>query len=459
MIYADFPSYSKGERRAETASLDLERCRTSPSKAARRSGLKRPFRSMELRVLLGDPHYRIVGAKGGVAVVNAVSGELVEGVDQERALKIARSRVKEGGDAKVATLSQRDQWTPRNSYKQHLPLQKVSMKDPSGNLLYVSSRTGELVQRCDANERLLAWLGPIPHWLYFRDLRVHRELWMDAVIVLAFAGVFMCLLGLILGFVRTRWCKGQKWPRSIYRKGWFKWHHYLGFVFGLFLFTWTLSGALSLDPFSYHDPTSLSFEEERTYSGKSLDPALFNRSPDKLASSVGDELQELRFHIFDGKAWYLLFGKEGLMKMVSAGDRSGQGSSKAIRRGVREGLQRLHPGSSFESTSLLEEGDAYYDEAPFPVLRYKLDDPKASWYYASPITGEVRAVYTGSGRADRWLYHGLHSLDFPGFYQSRPLWDIVVILLVCGAVLLSGSGIVLALKWGIRKFNRMKRAR
>ena len=36
----------------------------------------------------------------------------------------------------------------------------------------------------------------------------------------------------------------------------------------------------------------------------------------------------------------------------------------------------------------------------------------------------------GAGRfdeANRWLYHGLHSLDFPFLYARRPLWDVVMI--------------------------------
>lgn len=457
MIYADFPSYSANERRAETDILDLARWEISPEEAVRKSHLERPLRSIELRVLLGDPHYRIVGVNGKIEVMNAVDGERVSDIDQERALKTAESRVEDVSGAEVATLSRRDRWTPQNSYEQHLPLYKVSMNDGEGKLLYVSSSTGEVVQRCNAQERFLAWFGPIPHWLYFRDLRVHRELWMDTVIVLAFAGALMCLLGIVLGFVRTRLRKG-KWPSSIYRKGWFKWHHYLGFIFGLFLFTWTLSGALSLDPFSYHDPTSLSFEEGRTYAGAGLDPELFEPSPDEFASSVGEGVQEVRFHVFDGNAWYLLIGKDGPIKMVPASDTGGQGSLKEIRAGVRKGLQRLHPEASITDHSLLEEGDAYYDEGPFPVLRYKLDDAKESWYYASPRTGRIEAVFTRSGRADRWLYNGLHSLDFPGFYQARPLWDIVIIVLLGGVTLLSGTGMGLAVKWAIRKFKRYKSA-
>jgi hypothetical protein len=40
-------------------------------------------------------------------------------------------------------------------------------------------------------------------------------------------------------------------------------------------------------------------------------------------------------------------------------------------------------------------------------------------------------------RLNRWLYHGLHSLDFPFLYHARPAWDIVVVALSLGGIALS----------------------
>ena len=37
-------------------------------------------------------------------------------------------------------------------------------------------------------------------------------------------------------------------------------------------------------------------------------------------------------------------------------------------------------------------------------------------------------------RLERWLYDGLHSLDFPFLYYQRPLWDAVLILLSIGGI-------------------------
>jgi hypothetical protein len=46
------------------------------------------------------------------------------------------------------------------------------------------------------------------------------------------------------------------------------------------------------------------------------------------------------------------------------------------------------------------------------------------------------------GRWNRWLYHGLHSLDFPFLYNRRPLWDIVLIVLSAGGLVLSATTLV-----------------
>jgi hypothetical protein len=50
-------------------------------------------------------------------------------------------------------------------------------------------------------------------------------------------------------------------------------------------------------------------------------------------------------------------------------------------------------------------------------------------------------------RMERWLYTGLHDLDFQALYQRRPLWDLVVILLSLGGLALSVTGVVAAWRW------------
>jgi hypothetical protein len=92
--------------------------------------------------------------------------------------------------------------------------------------------------------------------------------------------------------------------------------------------------------------------------------------------------------------------------------------------------------------------DAYYygrcDEEPcrspaLPVLRVKFGDPDATWLYADPARGAIVRREVRRTRLNRWLYHGLHSLDVPGLYNRRPLSDLVVISLSLGGLVLTLS--------------------
>ena len=53
-------------------------------------------------------------------------------------------------------------------------------------------------------------------------------------------------------------------------------------------------------------------------------------------------------------------------------------------------------------------------------------------------------------RVERWLYNGLHSLDFAFWYNRRPLWDVAMIVLLLGGLTTSSLGLFL----GIRRLRR-----
>jgi hypothetical protein len=70
------------------------------------------------------------------------------------------------------------------------------------------------------------------------------------------------------------------------------------------------------------------------------------------------------------------------------------------------------------------------------------------------VMSRVVAQVTRRERIQRWLYHGLHSLDFPWLYERRPLWDIVVLTLCLGGATLSAIGFVLAVRRVTRQVTR-----
>jgi hypothetical protein len=100
---------------------------------------------------------------------------------------------------------------------------------------------------------------------------------------------------------------------------------------------------------------------------------------------------------------------------------------------------------------MLNEYDAYYydrtRQKPLPVLRLRFGDARQTWLYINPQTASIQARYTNRSRYERWLYQGLHDLDFPFLYWHRPAWDLTVIILSIGGMVLIVTSIVLAVKY------------
>ena len=113
-------------------------------------------------------------------------------------------------------------------------------------------------------------------------------------------------------------------------------------------------------------------------------------------------------------------------------------------------LKHAAPKASIVESALLDDYDAYYysrqRQTALPILRVKFDDPDRTWVYVDPELSTVVARIHKTDRIERWLYNGLHSLDFPGFYNRRPLWDIVVLTLMLGGLTSSTIGFCLGMK-------------
>ena len=118
------------------------------------------------------------------------------------------------------------------------------------------------------------------------------------------------------------------------------------------------------------------------------------------------------------------------------------------------------PGTGVDDAAWLDGYDAYYydrgRELSLPVLRVRFADPQRTWLYLDPRRGAIVRKEERLSRVNRWLYHGLHSLDFPFLYYRRPLWDIVVIALSLGGLILSATTLVPALHRLRRHVRRLQ---
>jgi len=84
---------------------------------------------------------------------------------------------------------------------------------------------------------------------------------------------------------------------------------------------------------------------------------------------------------------------------------------------------------------------------PLPVILVRFSDPGESTYYIDPKTARIIEGYNSHSRWNRWLYHGLHSMDFPWLYKYRPFWDVLLLLLLTGGTILCVTSLLLA--WNV----------
>ena len=109
----------------------------------------------------------------------------------------------------------------------------------------------------------------------------------------------------------------------------------------------------------------------------------------------------------------------------------------------------------------LHEYDNYYrsrdNSRPLPVLRVRYLNEQRTWLYLDPNHGTI-SQQTRVSRLRRWLYDALHEFDLPFLYNRRPLWDIVVITMSIGGIVLSGTTLWPMLKRLARHGRRVVRS-
>lgn len=468
MMYAGgMPRLTPELRLQRLAALDPARVRLTPAEAAERAGLKGFGGRAVLVSILDRPAYRF--GQRRPTIVFADTGERLDrlGVAQARAVASRFAGLPEDRIRYLSTLDRVDQWTLIDSAQ--LPLYKFAVEDAGGTELYVSERTGEVAMMTTRRSRALAWAGTIPHWFYFSALRTNQPLWYRVVVWTSALACILAVIGLALALTRS-------WKSYV---GLLRWHYVTGALFGVFTLTFAFSGLLSMEPFAWTNAQGLEIPRQALTGGEvdlsafgPMDPVVWNRLLD------GRSLKEVEFVRIQGEhyyavrhtpategagrrerlhqPYYVTGRREPERLLVSAGTlqvRDEPFSTPSILARLREAV----PDAPILESALLTEYDSYYYSrqrlTPLPVLRVKFGDAAETWVYIDPSNSQVLSAIPRLARLERWLYNGLHSLDFAFWYDRRPLWDIVMIVLSLGGLATSGLGVWM----GLRRLRRAAR--
>ncbi|WP_083567381.1 PepSY domain-containing protein [Hyphomicrobium sp. CS1GBMeth3] len=439
MLYVPFPSWSDAERLTHLPRVAIERVFVTPDDAFAASGAKALPQTFRLEMLADEPVYRVV-AGGKISSISAVTGQPVGPVDAEQARRHVVA-VFPGTQPKLIEALGYDQWTVARRFDAHRPLYKLTLDDGLGTIVYVSSKTGEIVQNATRNERFWNWLGAVPHWIYFSPIRKDQELWRQAVMWLSGPLVIGAIAGFWIGILRLRVRQPYAQARVTPYRGWMKWHHVGGLAGGLFLTTWIASGWLSVNPFSLFARTQFSDAQRVAYAGWS-EGQPFGVTLAALRAAGDERPTEISFVRIGGEP-RLLAKRNDSTVMVEP-----ESGSLAVIADAEliAAARRALPAADMVRADRLTEEDLYWyshhRKRPLPILKVEFDDPSATWLFIDPATAGIVAVSDRSARVYRWLFNFLHDYDLPILLRNQPARDILVWVLSIAGLVVSVSGIV-----------------
>lgn len=447
LYYVPFPSLTQAERLAGLPALALPAdCCMTAQEAGRRAGLK--FTEARLGMHAAGPVWRLLaggaeeGGKARWQVLDARNGVVLAPLSAEATAAVAESF--SGRKLLRAEPVEADQWSTAQSLNAHRPLLHMTMDGDDGLELYVSPSSGEVLRDTRRGERFWNWVGAIPHWFYFSQLRQWNDarknlvVWSSSLgVVAAFSGVVLGIWQLFLN--RSRWIP--------YRSFWPRWHHIGGLAAGVVTFTWILSGLLSVNPWHLFSTRAAPAGERAQWLGAPSAAKLNPGTALAAAVATASDLQpkEIDMLRIAGQSWYRVRGVAG-QRLVRADEGAPAVAAALPDETIKATLAGLRKEAGEPVLVKLDAYDELYYSREYEAdTNKKFNKPlpvwRAQWadgivVYADPASGRVLMRQDNSNRWQRVFYNGLHSFDF-NFLMQRP-WlrgGLIVLLSLLGTAL------------------------
>ncbi|WP_374533371.1 hypothetical protein [Phenylobacterium sp.] len=417
MLFIHWPKVTSEERAAGLPLMTWAQYRQAPADTPLSAG-----------DLIEDLAGRPILRSGG-EVFDLVTGRPLDGVSGEEARWIAAAYARAHGltarPAEVIAV-ERDQWTVTGYFNKRRPFWRVRFDDPLASDIYVSQGDGEVSQHTDRAQRVLNWLGPIPHWLYPQVLRQDARLWTQVVIWTSLAGVFLIAIGIYLGLVAWRPWRDERLTPF---RGMMRWHHLFGLGAGVLTLTWTASGLLSMQPFGLLD----SAPDPRAQAYRAAQEARVEAGPVLAAlKAAAPKARQVIVAPFQGEAYLMVDGVRHDAAMRPAALPPSDLAAAAKRLGGEQGLLTVEDAYWY----------GHHEPARLPVWRVIAAD--GTRYYLDPATGELLRSFGASARSYRWLHLGLHRLDFIRGFDRGGGWAAAMTALLGVCLVGIGAGVVLA---------------
>jgi hypothetical protein len=386
------------------------------------------------------------------------------------------------------------------------------MNDGAGTEYYAAEQSNDIVHRTDRTGRLLAYSGYIIHNLFFFRQRTWWMPFLGFVAWMAMAMVVTGVaVGIWRVALKPRF-RHKGVPTYTPYSGWMKWHHYAGLIFGVFSISWVLSGMIPIYAFPIPGWSQIAKRVESNGTGfimgtprvsptSSMTPDMANAitggpldleplQVENLRNAV-EAIQgefvptEVEILQFQGEPYFVAYQppttaeeaarwttnnainqvnlpQDNPHVFVSLRHPSNGVMTSFTPESMEKASREAMPGVPVIDSEWLTDFDEYYYQTVpsfelgrhkpayvLPVLRVRYADENQTWLYFTPALGQM-VKFDKLDRANRWIYDGLHAMDWPGLFGRRPLWDIVTIALLVGLAAVSITTLVPA-------YRRLKR--
>ena len=362
MIYVPFPSLSDGERIERSEFVDTSDI----------TSLSESFKAAEINIasrirLLQYQERPILVAEGDSSKVVAVFADSSELVPETYRRELARHS-REIFRFPCYFVSDQiiyDQWVVHDRFDPYRPFFRVDLDDEDRTHLYVSTKTTEVHQKTNRQQRLWNYFGAVIHWIYPTVIRKDWALWDQLVWWVSLFGILGVIAGIILGLKHsvTGWKRGSELLSSPF-SGWLAWHHKLGFIFGVFVLLWIFSGWLSMDHgrlFSTPNPT---LNQETNLRGIQLSAALNQVTQEDL--NKFSNVREFEISALDGRA--MLIAKNGQTSELLFTEANSSPNQDYLISTARSAVSQAWPETSIKSSYIVAADDVYghLREGSFP---------------------------------------------------------------------------------------------
>ena len=445
--FVSFPSLSAADRHADSEPIDMVRLQTEPGTA-----LAKVPAATDLRLVsvAGRPVYLAQGPEGAWTSIAGDTGEILPFATANTAATIA-GRFSGAPIASTSGPLEYDQWIVHQHFDSFRPFYRVQVNDGEGTELYVSARTGEVLQKTRFAQRAWNWSGAVMHWIYFTPLRRSWSAWNQVVWWISLAALLSSAVGTWLGIIRmtANRAAGRKGLSPF--RGWMRWHHIIGLFASVIVITWMLSGWLSMDHgrlFSRPEPTRQQSMQVSGLSTAAIAQAAQLSSIRALAPAT-----EITFNALAGHVLITAYDSTGGVRSLLPDSSPDQVLPQLSDSLLLSGLEQLWPdhvhpaavGDAYDRVYRLAESAAE-DTAVFEVRGQSLR------LYMDRHSGRVLAIMDTSRRQYAWIYYALHTFQFPGLIEHPEIRSIVVLTLLALGFVSSLTGVVLSVKRVRREF-------